>query len=323
MESWDYANLYINDPAQTNQAGWTKKRTLPNGRHSFEVALFKSNLYASITRSDYTGRTLVSTNMGSTWSTLLSQHSQYVVFDDFLFIEGDTDYIYDGQTLTTVTPNLIAYTLNTTRKVRYRDGVLYSLFPRYQLNTSPLYFITADQIENSGTATALPQFLTEKVRDIVVRSNVCYVMTVEEIQTDLLYRGQIYASSDLTNWPMATEFTVPGMPLSFEIMSNRFYVGLGSRFDGADWSRLTGPEAGSVWQVSPQPRLDYLDALTPGEVSLLVSLVPGFDFTLQSTPDLVSPLWSVVTATNALTDTYLITDPVLTNEAIRYYQITY
>ena len=321
MESWDFANLYIHNPAQSTNSGWTKLRTLPEGRHSFEVAVFQSNLYASITRSDYTGRTLVSTNKGQSWTTLLTQHSQLVVFNDFLFLEGDIDYVLTNQTPEVVTPDLLVYTLNTARKVRFRSGVLYSLFPRYQLTQSPLYYLTDEAILQSGSAVLVPAMATKNVRDIVVRGDICYVMTAEEVQTDEEYTGQVYAGTDLTNWTVATEFTVPGIPLSLEVMSNRFYVGIGSRFDGEDWSLLHGDEAGSIWEINPLPEIENLTIAENGSATLNVLSVPGFSYVIEESLGITNQNWSPLSSTSSIEAASTWVDTETPLPKARYYRI--
>lgn len=247
----DTANLYINDPVRSLGSGWRRLSTLRGGIHSFDVAPFRGTLFASMTLVRG-GRTLMSTNMGRTWKPFLKQYSSFAVFDDFIFLEGDRCYLYDGESLRPVAPNLHVPMLSMSRRARFQDGLLYSYPLRYGLARNPLYFITADQIAQGQEAMIVPAFAHAKVRDIVVRGDVCYVMTADELQRDARYRGSIYASSDLRNWTLASRFSVPGIPLSFEILNNQFYVGLGSRFDSErGWESLVGPEAGSLWAVAP------------------------------------------------------------------------
>lgn len=321
IESPVIANLYINDPDRNPVPGWLMQRTLTGGRHSFDVALFKSNLFASITLTNNTGRTLVSTDMGQTWTLLTNQYSGLVAFDDFLFLEGTADYVYSGQALRKVTPTLYVNQLAMARRARYRDGLLYSYPMRYSLASNPLYFITAAQLTNSGTATAVPAFTNDRVRDIVVRDDFCFVMTAEEIQADLLYRGRIYTSDDLTNWWLSTEFTVPGIPLSFEVLNNRFYVGIGSRFDGTNWSILTGPEAGSLWEIAPQAELGVLAPAAGNGIMLDVAVAPGLPFTIEATSRLEQPEWAPLLTTNVAGESFSFVDPDAGDAPIRYYRV--
>lgn len=269
-EDWSFGNLYINDPNRVPNPGWIKLRTLPGCLHSFCVAMFQNKLYANMTTDGSTpNRILVSTDMGQSWTTFISEYGSFVVVTDFMFIDarGAYDgnyYKYDGTIVQKVTPNL--YPDWTGRKsmdrtVRYQDGVLYAPLTRYMLEYTPLFFLPANEIENGGTATKIAQFATDNVRDIVVRDTTCYVMTAEEITKDVAYKGRIYSSDDLTHWSLATEFTVPGIPLSFEIMNNKFYVGLGSRYESSlGWDFLIGPESGSIWEI--------VAASSPVEISI-------------------------------------------------------
>lgn len=245
------ANLYIRDPQGPAARRWLRRQTLAGGIHSFDVAPYLGKLYASITETGG-ARTLVSADHGRTWQTFLPQYSSFVVFDDFLFLEGDQCYTYDGRTLRRVAPQLRVPMLSMSRRVRFRDGLLYSYPLRYGLDESPLYYITADEIARGGTATVVSAFADAQVRDLVVRGGTCYVLTATAIRPDDRYRGSIHSSEDLRRWTLASRFDVPGIPLSFEILNDRFYVGLGSRLDPAQgWEKLVGPEAGSLWEVGP------------------------------------------------------------------------
>jgi hypothetical protein len=319
-EDWSFENLYINDPNRIPNPGWIKLRTMPGGLHSFDVAMFKGKLYASITTDGSTpASTLVSTNLGQTWTTFISEYSSFVVFDDFMFVMGTSYYKYDGTNLQTVTPNLF---VTMGRKARFQDGVLYASPIRYMLQNAPLHFLPASEIKNGGVATKIAWFTNDNVRDVVVRGNTCYVMTATEIQQDASYRGRIYSSSDLTNWPMASEFTVPGIPLSFEIMSNKFYVGLGSRYDSiVGWNYLIGPESGSIWRVTPSPRFLNLTRALTGAVTLVVEATPNFNLTLQASPDLSPTNWTTLATTNPASSLNIFTDLTASAASQRFYRV--
>lgn len=315
------ANLYINDPAKNPH--WTKLSTLSGARHSYDVALFQGKLYASVTLTNTTGQTLVSSDGGQQWSIVTWQYSALVAFDDFLFLQGPTNYVYEGQSLRRVTPTVHLSQLAMARRARYRDGLLYAYPVRYMLTENPLYFISANQITNSGTATAIPAFANACVRDIVVRDDFCFVMTADTIQTDTSYRGRIYASDDLVRWELSTEFTVPGIPLSFEILNNQFYVGLGSRFDGTNWATLCGPAAGSLWRVAPQPQMADLRMSHEHGLRFDLTTVPGLSITIEATPSLTSPQWMPLMTTNVAGESFIFVDPDAIAEPIRFYRMVY
>ncbi len=274
IEDWSFGNLYINDPNRVPNPGWIKLRTLPGCLHSFCVAMFQDKLYANMSTDGSTpARILFSTDMGQSWTTFISENGSFLVVDDFLFIDarGAYDgnyYKYDGTTVQKVTPNLYPDWIGSKsmdRAVRYQDGVLYAPLVRYMLDNTPLFFLPASEIKNGGTATKIAKFATDNVRDIVVRDTSCYVMTAQEITRDTLYKGHIYYSHDLTNWSQVTEFIVPGIPLSFEVMNNKFYVGLGSRYESSlGWDFLIGLESGSIWEI---------DATT-SQVEISINIIP-------------------------------------------------
>ncbi len=272
-EDWSFGNLYINDPNRIPNPGWIKLRTLSGCLHSWCVALFQDKLYANITTDGSTpNRILVSSDMGQSWTDFIVKYGDFLVFPHFLFIHAPTwvegigwvDYIYkyDGTTIQNIT-SLDLHPDWTGRKtkgrlIQYRDGALYTPFLQWMLDNPPLFFLPASEIKNGGTATKIAQFATDNVRDIVIRDTTCYVMTAEEITCDVSYKGHIYSSTDLTNWSQVTEFIVPGIPLSFEIMNNKFYVGLCARWDTSlalevAWDFLVGPESGSIWEIDAAP----------------------------------------------------------------------
>jgi hypothetical protein len=92
-------------------------------------------------------------------------------------------------------------------------------------------------------------------------------MTAKEIKRDEAYKGRIYSSTDLTNWKLVTEFTLPGIPFSFEIMNNKFYVGLGSKESHLDpilgWMYI-GTESGSIWEITATPRVNKAPVANAG-----------------------------------------------------------
>lgn len=316
------SSVHILDPERDPNPGWQTLSTLVDGVHSHDIALFQGTLFASITLSDQTGRTMMSTNMGQSWTTLYSRYTRLVALDDLILFEGTQGtsqgpaywyQTFDGETFREVSPSLGLPTLQTARRVPVGEGVLYVQPTRWLLAPAPLYFITADQIAASGTATAIPAFTNANVRDIVVRGSMCLVMTAEELEKDARYRGTIHVSDDLETWTVASAFEVPGLPLSFEVYQGQFYVGLGSRFDSdVGWDRLLGPEAGSLWRVVQPASLDGLDPGEPGEMRLEASVIPGIPFAIQATADPQNPEWTTLIRTGVVQRAFscpLPTDP--------------
>ncbi len=324
-------SVHIHDPQRTPDPGWVSHATLSAGMHCHDVALFQGRLYASITLTNQTGRTMVSTNMGLSWSTLFSRYTRMVVFDEFIWFEGTQGTAqgpvywhrtFDGETVREVSPSTGISTLQTARRVRYGDGVLYVQPARWLLAPTPLYFIAADEVAAGGAAAAVPAFANANVRDVVVRGDICFVLTAEEIETDARYRGTVHVSDDLQTWVEACAFEVPGIPLSFEVFQGQFHVGLGSRFDeGVGWSRLIGPESGSLWRVEQRGFLDDLDPLTPGQVTLEAQVIPGLPFRMEVTPSLETPEWTTLAGTAQVGRTFFFTTPTDPGAPIQYFRI--
>jgi hypothetical protein len=285
-ESWDFANMYINDP----RTGWLKHRSLTKGLHSWDCCFFKTKLYASITNAVGGSSTLVSADLGENFTEFIpDKTTKMVAFDSFMFLEAyDTTYYkFDGSVLNTVTPNLYpgyALTKSMDRYIRFRDGVLYIPargLGRLKVDEKiPLFFLPQKEIKNGGQATKVEKFSNDTVRDIVVRDKTCYVMTAKEVKRDISYNGKIYSSSDLVNWTMESDFIVPGIPTSFEIMNNQFYIGLGARLTGSEPTTV-GPESGSIWKISLLP--------TTG-TGIFTSTPPGATVSLEGINRGITPL---------------------------------
>ncbi|HQF21578.1 MAG TPA: hypothetical protein PLT37_10085 [Kiritimatiellia bacterium] len=314
------ANIYVQDPQNGPGGGWTRRATLTGGVHSYDVALFQNRLFTSMTMENQQARTLVSTDMGASWSVLLQQYSAPIPFADFLFLQGPTNYVYDGSQLTAVTPQLHVSQLSMARRVRVGDGLLYAYPVRYLLTPTPLYYITAAQIQASGAATQLAAFAGTCVRDILARNGLCYVMTAET-NTTSTFRGRIYASADLTHWWQASEFTVPGVPLSFELYRNRFYVGLGSLFTG-NWDKLVGPEAGSIWRIQPAAvEMAWVPAKEGVGGSMTVLGAAGLTLTVEATSSLQDPQWEVIGTVQSASGIADLVDPDAAAHEARYYRV--
>lgn len=92
-------------------------------------------------------------------------------------------------------------------------------------------------------------FGAQKVSDILVRGNRCYVLSFK-VQGDE-FLGEILSSSDLESWQREAAVVFPAIPRSLERADDgTFYVGLGASFSSD--SRTRG-ESGSIWRLS-QPR---------------------------------------------------------------------
>ena len=250
-ESWAYGNLYIKDNDK-----WQKLRTIPNGIHVRDVALFKGNICVSISSSDYY-EVLESSDMGQTWKSL-ARSALYesgacfvsmVALDDSLIFTGTTDsgqpcvYRYiDGNIETLVIPKIPGSGNGKSfgRLARYGDGILYirNYVPWDLKSSSTLFFMN----DFSSSPISIEEFQRESVRDIVVRNDICYILTASA--KGKTFQGQIYSSPDLGNWTKLAEFSVPAPPYSFEYLDGIFYVGLGSKN-----ARKVYVESGSIYKL--------------------------------------------------------------------------
>ena len=214
-ESWDWGNFYYKE-----NGAWTKKRTVPNGLHVWDVAVLGDELFASVTtQAGYS--TLRSKDFGNTWSVLGPPPAATGIMasvDDKLFIFTWMKlYVLQGGQVS----DFQRIHANPDRTESFKGGALYANSSICPL--SPLYYLP-----NPAAIEQKIHFGPSSVVDVIVNGNTVYVLTAEQKQGRKQYAGRIFSSSDLANWNKEAEFAVSAMPLSFEMLNGTFYVGLGS-----------------------------------------------------------------------------------------------
>ena len=309
-------SAYMKRAGATN--AWVKKTILHGARHSYDVALFQDRLFASVTLTNKTGRTMVSSNMGDSWSVLTHQYSALIPFDEFLFLQGGTNYVYDGTKLTKVTPDVKFGQLAMARRARTGDVLVYAYPARWALGETKLYAITAAEILSGGAAEEIEAFAGTCVRDVMARDGLWFVMTAEA--AGKAYRGRIFVSGDLTHWWQATEFTVPEVPLSFELYRNRFYVGLGG-VSPKPQDSLVAPEAGSIWRVEPSGVELVAGPDDDADTAWQVAGPPGLVFTVEATSSLAEPQWEAIGTVQSASGLAGFVDPEEDEHSVRYYRV--
>ena len=262
-ESWDYGNLYVK-----HNDSWEKLRTIPNGVHVWDIAVFKGNLYVQI-MADTGLQVLESGDMGQTWNPLIATRfndgaflGNIVALDDCLITKGKSStgksciYVYDGDTIETMLiPSKVGRAeVASSRFVRFMDGILCTPSPVDEYmegmignSVFPLFFMSGFSKDEELNVTIIDEFSSKHIRDIIVRDSTCYILMDSEDANE--YIGRIYSSSDLSSWVMLAEFAVPTSLYSFELMDGAFYVGLGYGFcmDGRD------TESGSIYRIDVYP----------------------------------------------------------------------
>ena len=232
-ESWDFGNLYIKD-----SGSWQKLRTIPRGLHVTDIAIFRGNIYVTISSEGYS-ELLESSDMGQTWKSIYRNNSigslgRMTALDDCLFLmerKSSGEYCshryVDGNMETSTIPfspglGSIGIGVFSRRLVIYGDGVLYLGYSS-EYSSYVLFFL-----DDSGNRPVdVKEFRQKNVRDILVRNNTCYMLTASEKEG--VFGGSIYSSSDLELWTRVGEFSVPALPDSFELLDGVFYVGLRGR----------------------------------------------------------------------------------------------
>lgn len=278
-EPWDYGNIYINDGHT-----WQKLRTIPDGVHVIDAAVSEGKIYVIRTSAEDTA-VLESYDMGQSWQLLMtagelfSHFKQMVALDDSLIIMGNTTddntciYRYRNNNLETLVFSLFPGTSYRApvRSVRFRDGILYT--GRYTVHPvgsllfiSPLFFLSP------SSETVTTKGVWEKsIRDIIVRDDICYVLTASEM--DDAFQGTIHSSSNLDNWTEIVTFTVTALPYSFELLDGVFYVGLGfskprdgqAVAESGSIYRINLDESPPAWDVNKDGTIDISDLALLGQ----------------------------------------------------------
>ena len=267
-DPWRFGNLYVKDGDS-----WSKLRTIPNGIHTFDVALFGGRLY--VTCGTENGAALYeSADEGKTWTHRSAGKAQELregrfwgmaAFDDFLLVfpsqaQGGL-YRLAGETLTQllipVTPNLDrcgprSFPRAIVHRVeRFRNGAVYAPRAWDPVLPRPLFFLN----DFVNGAVMVEAFQSERVMDLLKRGDTLYVLTGRPTAPDVdptararvdftEFEGGILSSRDMTQWVRLATFTTTALPQSLELMEGAFYVGLAN---GA--ARTGHPDAGSILRI--------------------------------------------------------------------------
>jgi hypothetical protein len=284
-ESWDWGNLYVG-----NHGSWQKFRTLPNGVHCWDFAVFNNNYYA-ITSDDVGSFHIVeSTNQGQSWATVSTTDQRYIYAlipeDGYMLAPGTIantnqpnapviwKYLPDGTRQQFLTPNNGMCANGFDKQVTFQGHVIHTMplwthfNPEFSLR-EPNGLWSLDLSNLQAGSSAVARFANAYVQDIVARNDRCYVLTAAEISRGQEYKGQIWGSSDLQNWNLLADFNVSAIPTSFELTAaNTFYVGLGNGNNG-DVDNQAFAESGSILRiVTPEP--SSLMLCLTGSLALLV-----------------------------------------------------
>jgi hypothetical protein len=232
-ESWDFGNLYIKENDQ-----WRKVRTIPNGLHAFDAAYFNGKLY--VTTGTERGAVLYeSSDWGETWERYSTddvdefsdgRYWEMEVLGDRLLVAPSRDMEYicsfrDNNLERLVIPLLpnASGPMPVHRLTAFAGGVLYTFRMWEEADMSkPLYFLK--DLEKG--AVIVEQFQQERVQDILVRGDKCYVLTSKPSGNE--YINCVYQSSELEKWTLMAKFHTSALAQSLEEMDGEFYVGLAS-----------------------------------------------------------------------------------------------
>ena len=156
--------------------------------------------------------------------------------------------IYDGQ-------NVVRHKYNgeglrggaEKRLLVYKDKILFitSYLMRPDFAPYPLYYLDGP---NDTIAKRIEMFIDSDVRDIVIKDDLCYVMT-GVIRPSGDYIASIFMTEDIVNWELVASVVLPAMPYSFEI-ADAIYIGTGHVNPYAKPDKMIlDKDAGSIYRA--------------------------------------------------------------------------
>ena len=248
-ESWEFGNIYIRDAS-----GWHKHRTVPNGIHVLGIVRHRDKLF--VTTGTEPGPALFESNdEGLTWKRYGVNEDngrwdwrfyEVGVLGDGLLLTVLQEYFYhfqDGalrRVVSPVFPGLEEEYTAPFRLTAFRSGLLYAAGEWWETGSpKPLYFIS----DVDAGARVVSGFGDRSVRDIVVRGDLCYVLT--STRADDTYVGEIFSTYELKEWTRLAIFQSDAMAQSMEVSDGRFFIGMATLRD------VSSPEAGDIYELLP------------------------------------------------------------------------
>ena len=216
---WDLGAIYIYDGAT-----WTRKLTVPNDLHGFDMAYYKGKLYINFSYNAQSVRLYESANDGDSWtnSNTSMTSSMYarrlLLYNDKLAVFGDaTDrlWIYDGVTWqkNTSFPQLTMFSHAIFNNKIYWAGYLSG--PTGSLKG---LFYTSDL----ATAGSVAYFINKGISDLIVYENKLYA--IEHIGAS----GKIHYSLDGSTWSSFSQnIPITTYPSHLQQYRGRLYLGNG------------------------------------------------------------------------------------------------
>jgi hypothetical protein len=233
---------------------WKKQNTIPYATHVYDLALFNNMIFISYSVGSQL-TTKKSLDNGKTWENIVpgSTTQPYGMAliplkNQLLFLGYDFYQVYKNGEFQTFPLKEIIIT-SSNRVESFGNGILSSPVALYTLGLNepnlneqiPLFFLEDFQKGPSPIHEFNKKGIY--VRDLVIKGKYCYILYVVN-NSNNNYKTGIKRSQNLYDWEKITEFKVPALPYSFEILNNEIYIGLGN-----GWYDINRPEAGTIWKV--------------------------------------------------------------------------
>ncbi|MFO8007281.1 MAG: sugar-binding protein [Candidatus Brocadiia bacterium] len=241
-DPWELGNLYIK-----HEGEWVKRRTVPNGIHSFDVAYRDGRLHVA-TGTESGAALYASEDWGQTWETVARDEGgawgegrfyQLALAGDTLAVAGSRSREYmhllsDGELRRIIRPFVpgaeacwYPYRLTT-----FGGGCLYAprlFWTQEVLETAAPLYLVRDFQEGGWLVDGFQQ---RQVHDILARDGQVFVLSSRPAEDG--YAGEVLRSDDARNWLRIAAFTTPARAESLERLNGTLYVGLASAYDEAN-----------------------------------------------------------------------------------------
>lgn len=255
-QGWELGNVYYRDGGD-----WHKRRTVPRGLHTYDLAIFQGQLIAAL-GTDGTPTVATSTDDGQSWSVVAESGAArrygLSTFQGRVFAWGamladpnatvasrDTRRAtfpleFDGEKWDLRTDlnadALFPHVENRSglwrisRDCVLKDRLLYIAGPRWNdHHTYSLALFAADSLRRGDVQTRRVKLPADTTPwDVEVRGEAAYLLTSTPVDDGAKFVIRVWKSEDGLAWRSLIRLTQPTFARSLEIVDGDVYLGLGT-----------------------------------------------------------------------------------------------